>query len=218
MRSRTAAATAAAATAALALATVATGPSHAEEPTASDRMTTAVTVEGVTEHLQALQDIADANDGNRGAGTSGYEASAQYVEKTLRDAGIDARVHQHNEIGNGEIDWDDPRTWNLQAAVDAVVELLEEAGLSRQRHQSIHDLSGGERQRVRASGQPDAHLGESGQVSSRKICDRACHNTRAIHRDGSSISSGRGNVSGFVQMGSKRSIPTVPTTSSTKRR
>lgn len=25
----------------------------------------------------------------------------------------------------GEIDWDDPRTWNLQAAVDAVVELIE---------------------------------------------------------------------------------------------
>ena len=87
MRSRTAAATAAAATAALALATVATGPSHAEEPTASDRMTTAVTVEGVTEHLQALQDIADANDGNRGAGTSGYEASAAYVEEILEEAG-----------------------------------------------------------------------------------------------------------------------------------
>ncbi|WP_323959516.1 M20/M25/M40 family metallo-hydrolase [Arthrobacter sp. JZ12] len=40
-------------------------------------------------HLQALQDIADANDGNRAAGTSGYEESAQYVEEVLREAGYE---------------------------------------------------------------------------------------------------------------------------------
>lgn len=87
MRSRTAAATAAAATAALALTTLASGPAQANNPNNSKKMTQAVTVENVHAHLQALQDIADANDGNRGAGTSGYEASAQYVEKTLHDAG-----------------------------------------------------------------------------------------------------------------------------------
>lgn len=38
-------------------------------------------------HLQAFQTIADRNDGNRAALTSGYEASARYVEKTLRKAG-----------------------------------------------------------------------------------------------------------------------------------
>jgi aminopeptidase S len=38
-------------------------------------------------HLDALQSVADANDGNRAAGTSGYEASARYVEKVLRAAG-----------------------------------------------------------------------------------------------------------------------------------
>ena len=38
-------------------------------------------------HLEALQGIADANDGNRGAGTSGYEASGAYVEQQLRAAG-----------------------------------------------------------------------------------------------------------------------------------
>jgi aminopeptidase S len=38
-------------------------------------------------HLDALQTIADDNDGNRAAGTSGYEASARYVEKQLRAAG-----------------------------------------------------------------------------------------------------------------------------------
>jgi aminopeptidase S len=38
-------------------------------------------------HLDALQEVADDNDGNRAAGTSGYEASARYVEKVLQDAG-----------------------------------------------------------------------------------------------------------------------------------
>lgn len=38
-------------------------------------------------HLAALQDIADSNDGNRAAGTSGYEESAQYVEAVLQEAG-----------------------------------------------------------------------------------------------------------------------------------
>ncbi|MFD3445177.1 M20/M25/M40 family metallo-hydrolase [Microbacteriaceae bacterium 4G12] len=40
-------------------------------------------------HLEALQDIADEYDGNRAAGTSGYEASARYVEKQLRAAGYE---------------------------------------------------------------------------------------------------------------------------------
>lgn len=87
MRSRTAAATAAAATAALALTTLASSPAQAKEPDVSTRMTQAVTVDNVHEHLEAFQEIADANDGNRGAGTAGYEASAAYVEKTLRGAG-----------------------------------------------------------------------------------------------------------------------------------
>ncbi|WP_459385167.1 M20/M25/M40 family metallo-hydrolase [Arthrobacter humicola] len=38
-------------------------------------------------HLQALQRVADANGGNRAAGTSGYEESARYVEEQLRAAG-----------------------------------------------------------------------------------------------------------------------------------
>lgn len=40
-------------------------------------------------HLEALQDIADEHDGNRAAGTAGYEASARYVEKQLRAAGYE---------------------------------------------------------------------------------------------------------------------------------
>lgn len=89
MRSRIAAATAAAATAALAMTTVAAGPAQAGNPNNSKKMTEAVTVENVHAHLEALQAIADANDGNRGAGTSGYEASAAYVEQTLQKAGYE---------------------------------------------------------------------------------------------------------------------------------
>ncbi|MET1064224.1 MAG: M20/M25/M40 family metallo-hydrolase [Arthrobacter sp.] len=38
-------------------------------------------------HLEALQRVADDNDGNRASGTSGYENSARYVEDQLRAAG-----------------------------------------------------------------------------------------------------------------------------------
>ena len=36
-------------------------------------------VEGVREHQQALQEIADANGGTRASGTPGYDASVEYV-------------------------------------------------------------------------------------------------------------------------------------------
>ena len=42
---------------------------------------------GVFGHLAALQKIADRNGGNRAALTPGYEASAHYVERTLKKAG-----------------------------------------------------------------------------------------------------------------------------------
>ncbi|HSO92349.1 MAG TPA: M20/M25/M40 family metallo-hydrolase [Arthrobacter sp.] len=42
---------------------------------------------GMVGHLEALQRVADDNDGNRASGTSGYEHSARYVEEQLRAAG-----------------------------------------------------------------------------------------------------------------------------------
>jgi aminopeptidase S len=42
---------------------------------------------GMVEHMEALQRVADDNDGNRASGTSGYEDSARYVEEQLRAAG-----------------------------------------------------------------------------------------------------------------------------------
>jgi Zn-dependent M28 family amino/carboxypeptidase len=38
-------------------------------------------------HLEALQEIADANDGNRALGTTGYEQSGDYIESVLVAAG-----------------------------------------------------------------------------------------------------------------------------------
>lgn len=46
-----------------------------------------VTGKNVHKHLEKFQAIADANDGNRSTGTTGYEASGEYVEKQLRKAG-----------------------------------------------------------------------------------------------------------------------------------
>jgi Zn-dependent M28 family amino/carboxypeptidase len=46
-----------------------------------------VTGDGAFRHLEELQRIADANGGNRALGTPGYDASVEYVARTLRDAG-----------------------------------------------------------------------------------------------------------------------------------
>ncbi len=47
-----------------------------------------IDTQGVVNHLQKLQDIADANQGNRGAGTSGHELSGNYVAQQLLAAGF----------------------------------------------------------------------------------------------------------------------------------
>jgi len=43
-------------------------------------------------HLEKLQQIADAHDGNRALGTAGYDASVDYVANTLRDKGFDVQT------------------------------------------------------------------------------------------------------------------------------
>jgi hypothetical protein len=50
--------------------------------------------EGAFRHLRALQDIASANGGNRAAGTSGYDRSAEYVAARLKDAGYVVRFEE----------------------------------------------------------------------------------------------------------------------------
>jgi len=73
----------------LTLTTLSVAPAQAGNPNNSAKLRKAVTVDGVMRHLEAFQAIADANDGNRAAGTSGYEASGAYVEGVLEDAGYD---------------------------------------------------------------------------------------------------------------------------------
>lgn len=58
------------------------------------KLTKAVTVGGIHEHLNALQAHADANGGNRFAGFPGHIASSQYVYERARAAGYD--VHFQN--------------------------------------------------------------------------------------------------------------------------
>ena len=48
-----------------------------------------VKTNGVFQHLKALQEIADENDGNRAAGRPGYKKSAGYVAKTMKGYGWD---------------------------------------------------------------------------------------------------------------------------------
>jgi Zn-dependent M28 family amino/carboxypeptidase len=53
----------------------------------SQGLRNAVTLDGVRDHQQALQLIANANGGTRASGTPGYTASADYVAGKLEDAG-----------------------------------------------------------------------------------------------------------------------------------
>jgi Zn-dependent M28 family amino/carboxypeptidase len=91
VRAITVAATLATATAlTLSLSTTATA--RPDNHNRSDRLQEEVTLDGVMRHLEAFQEIADANDGNRAAGLPGYAASADYVADRMRRAGY--RVQQ----------------------------------------------------------------------------------------------------------------------------
>jgi Zn-dependent M28 family amino/carboxypeptidase len=63
------------------------GTAQAAVTTDTTALRQAVTVEGVMQHLEAFQAIADANDDTRQAGTSGHDASVDYIESLLDDAG-----------------------------------------------------------------------------------------------------------------------------------
>jgi len=69
--------------------TAASTPASAPTPDAGlpGRLVADVTGDGAFRHLEELQRIADANNGNRALGTPGYDASVEYVARTLRDAG-----------------------------------------------------------------------------------------------------------------------------------
>ncbi len=53
-----------------------------------------VELDEIREHQEALQDIADDNDGNRFAGFAGHDASANYVYNKLKKAGYDVSYQE----------------------------------------------------------------------------------------------------------------------------
>ena len=85
------------------LAGCATGPGQRPEPLAAAPdlgrgLAGKVTADAMLAHLGALQDIANANGGNRAAGTSGYDASVDYVAKALRGRGFDVTTPQFDRL------------------------------------------------------------------------------------------------------------------------
>lgn len=59
-----------------------------------------VTADRLVTHLRTLQNVANANRGNRADGTPGYDASVDYVAKTLRDRGFNVSTPQFDRLYN----------------------------------------------------------------------------------------------------------------------
>jgi Zn-dependent M28 family amino/carboxypeptidase len=65
-------------------------------PVDTTELRDAVTVAGVQSHQQALQAIADANNGTRFASSPGYDASQDYVVTQMEGAGYDVTIQPFN--------------------------------------------------------------------------------------------------------------------------
>jgi Zn-dependent M28 family amino/carboxypeptidase len=78
----------AAAAAATVLSTI-VATANAAVPTDTSELREAVTADAIMDHLAELQKIADNNGGTRASGTSGYDASVDYIEDLLVAAGYE---------------------------------------------------------------------------------------------------------------------------------
>lgn len=58
-----------------------------------------ITVDAMYTHLRKFQEIADTHDGNRAVGSSGYDASVDYVAGLLRDKGFDVQTPEFERMG-----------------------------------------------------------------------------------------------------------------------
>ena len=75
----------------------------AQDPSeASSHFRDAVTTDGIMEHLEAFQGIADANNDTRASGTDGFDASVDYVVEKLEAAGYDPTVQEFDFIAFAE--------------------------------------------------------------------------------------------------------------------
>src|SRR6201995_2280677 len=84
-------------TALLAACSAKPGP-HAAAPDLGHGLAAKVTADAMLAHLRALQDIANANGGNRAAGPPGYDASVDHVAKVLRSRGFDVMTPQFDRL------------------------------------------------------------------------------------------------------------------------
>ncbi len=73
-------------------------PADADNGTSSGALRAAVTTDGIFDHLDAFQSFADANGGNRAAGTDGHVDSAEYVADLLDDAGYNVTRQQFSYV------------------------------------------------------------------------------------------------------------------------
>ena len=70
----------------------------AAAPELGQALAAKVTVDHMFSHLRALQDIANANKGDRAEGTPGYDASVAYVAKALHDRGFEVSTPQFDRL------------------------------------------------------------------------------------------------------------------------
>lgn len=70
----------------------------AAAPDLGHRLAGQVTADLMFVHLHALQEIANANKGNRAEGTPGYEASVDYVATALRNKGFEVSTPQFDRL------------------------------------------------------------------------------------------------------------------------
>ncbi|HEX2053282.1 MAG TPA: M28 family metallopeptidase [Actinomycetota bacterium] len=99
-------------------ATVQAAPNNNNSP----KLRSAVTVQGIREHLQAFQAIADANGDTRLAGTPGHELSAEYVAERARAAGYNVTIQEFEYllVGDGSPPVLDRITAPAESFVDGV--------------------------------------------------------------------------------------------------
>lgn len=87
------------------------------------KLTKAVSVKGVLEHLEAFQRIADRNGGDRAAGRPGYSESVRYVVRQLREAGYSPTVQEFPFTyfeENSELERTSPSPRTFEEGVDFI--------------------------------------------------------------------------------------------------
>ncbi|WP_026122515.1 M20/M25/M40 family metallo-hydrolase [Nocardiopsis halotolerans] len=70
-------------------------PEHAGQANRAPSLSETVTAEGIREHMENLDTIAEYNGGNRATNTPGYDVAAMYVEDQLERAGYEPYRHEY---------------------------------------------------------------------------------------------------------------------------